>query len=210
MAFARRSLERQNGLRFWKMMGSGQGGGFGIKPDFSRYGLFAVWDSVDDADRFFAESELMRKFEKKAAEIWTVRLLPTKAHGKWSGENLFDSFVEPSAGAPIAVLTRATINFNRLKQFWAQVPATSRELSEAKGLIASIGIGEAPFVHQATFSLWRTEAEMRDFAYRAAVHREVIRRTRAENWYREELFARFAPVAAEGKWNGREPLAELL
>ena len=210
MAFARSFLTAQSGLRFWKLLGSGRGGGFSLKPDFSRYGLFAVWNSVEAADNFFAESKLMKQFRQQAAEIWTCRLLPTKAHGKWSGDNLFEEFVEPQQNTPVAVLTRASIRLNRLQRFWSQVPATSRELEKANGLIASIGIGEAPFVRQATFSLWESESEMRQFAYQSPIHREVVRRTRTENWYREELFARFVPVAAEGKWNGRNPLEGLL
>ena len=210
MAFARNSLVKQTGLRFWKLMGSGQGGGFSIKPDWSRYGLFCIWDSFQAADDFFDNSKLMRQFNERAAEVWTVRLLPIKAHGLWSGESLFDSFAEPKQNAPVAVLTRASINLNRLQRFWKHVPATSREIESAEDLIASIGIGEAPFVHQATFSLWRSEYAMQQFAYKSPVHRDVIRKTRAENWYKEELFARFAPVGSEGSWNGRDPLKGLL
>ncbi len=208
MAFAVPLLKRTHGLRFWKLLGSGHGSGFSLQPNWSRYGLLAVWEEGEAARSFFAQSALAQKYRGHADEIWTVYMLPLQAHGAWSGVNPFLPLATITANGPIAVLTRATIRLNRLRAFWREVPNTSRVLENAEGRLASIGIGEAPFVRQATFSLWRSEAEMQTFAYRGD-HQRVIRRTREERWYREELFARFVPIASEGTWEGRNPLAGL-
>jgi hypothetical protein len=211
MALAPRKLNRIDGLRFWKLLGSGHGSGFSLRPNFSRYGLLAVWESIEAADYFFANSELIQSYRQHAEEIWTARLLPIQAHGSWSGTNPFLP-VTPTAltNGPIAVLTRATIRWSRLSAFWSAVPSTSRALDGANGLLASIGVGEAPFFRQATFSLWRSETEMKAFAYATPGHREAMRRTRDEGWYAEELFARFVPIASEGTWGGRDPLSGIL
>ena len=38
----------------------------------------------------------------------------------------------------------------------------------------------------------------------------LIRKTRAEGWYSEELFARFKPLAAWGTLHGKDPLNGIL
>jgi heme-degrading monooxygenase HmoA len=206
MAFARPLLRRVSGLRFWKLLGSGHGRGFSLRPNWSRYALLAVWENPDALEEFSANSTLMRAYRQHAEEIWTVRLLPLEAHGTWSGVNPFSRFVSIPNEGPIAVLTRATIRLDRLRAFWSAVPAASHALEHATGLMASIGIGEVPFIRQATFSLWRSFDDMQAFAHQTQAHREAMRRTRAENWYREELFARFVPVGSEGTWQGIDPL----
>jgi heme-degrading monooxygenase HmoA len=208
MAFAPPLLKKTQELDFFKMLGTGRGTGFSIRPDFSRYGLLGVWESETAADEFFKSSPLFKKFLQHSDEYWTVKLQPYQAHGKWDGVAPFKTDKNILLKTPVAVLTRATIRPQRLQRFWQFVPDTSAELDAARGRIASIGIGEAPFFRQATLSFWHDEESVKDFAYRSPKHREVVRLTREEAWYSEELFARFEVVGSEGTWGGVNPLED--
>jgi hypothetical protein len=71
-------------------------------------------------------------------------------------------------------------------------------MNRTKGFVSSIGIGEAPFFMQATFSIWESVDDVVAFAYKDAEHAEVVKLTRDENWYSEELFARFIIIEVSG------------
>jgi hypothetical protein len=88
------------------------------------------------------------------------------------------------------------------------VPPVSADLATVTGLKLAIGIGEAPVGLQGTFSLWQSNAALNDFAHRRQAHSDVVGRTEAERWYREELFARFAVRSIAGTFAGHEPLAD--
>ena len=107
----------------------------------------------------------------------------------------------------MAVLTRADVRLRRWLPFLGAGPAVSDAVQQAPGLLAVVGVGEAPLGRQATFSLWSSAGHMEAFAAGHPAHRRVVERTRAERWYGEELFARFEPFSPEGTWDGRDPLA---
>ena len=53
------------------------------------------------------------------------------------------------------------------------------------------GIGEWPFIQQATISLWDSLEDVMQFAYKGAIHSNIVKKTRTQKWYAEDLFARF-------------------
>jgi heme-degrading monooxygenase HmoA len=198
-----------SGLEFFKLMGSGGKNGFSKMLNVNVYALLAVWESEQAASSYFDESKHFSRFQRRATEIWTIYMKTSKAHGKWSGNNPFQTF-EPYQSGPIAVITRARIKFRFLRKFWSYVPAVSKNLDDRDGSIFSIGIGEYPWLMQATFSLWEDEESMRNYAYNSKVHREVIQKTRTLGWYSEELFANFVPYKTVGSWEGKNPLRPLM
>lgn len=206
-ATLRAPLRRVPGLRFAKLLGTGRGIGFSAVPDPLRWALFASWQTRDDWARFRDASPVMRRFCERAEDVDTLLLEPVSAHGRWDGSAPFGALPDPvpiTDDAPVAILTRATLRLSRALRFWSLVPAVDATLRERDGLLLSIGFGEIPWLRQGTLSVWSSAGAMREWAYGSADHRAAVRRTRAEGWYAEELFARLRVEGGNGDspWGG--------
>jgi len=200
MGIAPRHLTKVENLSFFKLMGSGAGNGFSLKPDFSVYALLAVWDTEASAKSFFTKDSQFSAFRQMSHQHMTLYLKANKLKGLWDKHQPFDLSQTTDYQGPIAVLTRAKINANRLVEFWKHVPKTSRAIEGREGLLFSKGVGEWPIFQQATISVWSSKEAMVEFAYKDEAHRKIIQLTHERNWYSEEMFVEFVPVGIEGEW----------
>ena len=204
MQLGHAQLKNIQGLVFYKLLGSGAENGFSSKPNFGTYALLGIWDSENDATNFFENNSFFKKYSSRSSESFTVFAQSAEAHGKWDGKQPFVSTATLAIDKPVMVLTRASIRLSKLWSFWRKVGNVSKSLEDYDGLALSIGVGEWPLIQQATLSIWKTQAEMIDYAYKNEKHKEVVRLTRKLKWYKEELFARFVPYKFIGNWNGKD------
>ena len=200
MGLLQRKIKKTNGLFFLKLMGTGGGNGFSLQPDFGTYALLAVWESENAASNFFDKNEIINRYKSKAFATRTIKMLSLKSHGFWSGQNPFpeQKVRKIPKKMPVAIITRATLRLSKLISFWKSVPAASAAIERAKGVKYFKGIGEWPFIQQATLSLWDSFDSVKNFAYSSKIHTDIIKKTRKQKWYSEDLFARFQVLSDTG------------
>jgi hypothetical protein len=211
MARDRGPLRRTPGLRFAKLLGTGDGRTFTMRDaDPRHWAVLATWSSVAAAEHFEA-GPVVTSWDRLAHERLRVRMRPLASRGTWSGARPFgDPHPAPYDG-PVAAVTRARIVPRHWVRFWRSVPPVSADLHAGStdqadgGLRLALGIGEAPVGLQGTFSLWDSPAALTDFAHRRGPHTEVVRRTAEVGWYAEELFARLSVESVDGTFGGRTP-----
>lgn len=209
MALARLSLRRMNQIGFWKLFGSGIGEGFTPVPNTAVYAILCTWKDRDAARDTLRDAPVFKSYKAHASETWTVYLEPISARGQWSGQMPFTAQPQDRSG-PLAALTRATIKPSILLKFWRRVPAISNVIGNDPNVAFKIGVGEVPWLHQVTFSIWPNEKTMADFARKSGPHARAIKAVRDEKWFREELYARFHVTDQTGSWDGANPLTNLL
>ena len=196
MAINKIQLKRLPGISFVKMLGTGKGESFTPKDaDPTRWGILVTIseNQISNLDKSF----VIRCWQKICKKEYRVILKPISSHGFWSRKQPF-SVENFDWSAKIAAVTRARIVWRKNLIFWRAVPPVTESLHQSPGLLNAIGIGEAPIGLQGTFSVWKDAASLRDFAYKGRAHSEAIKATSAQQWYSEELFARFAVIEERG------------
>ena len=192
-------LDNVKGLLFFKFLGTGGGKGFSLWPDFSTYAFMGVWEHKNDYENFISQNPFFSQYQKRATTQRDLILISVKSHGKWSGINPFQksetTISEEASTKKAVVITRATLNWSRLISFWRSVPAASKAIENARGIQYYKGIGEWPFIQQATISIWDDFDAVNSFAYKGKEHANIVKKTRQKKWYKEDLFSRFYLVS---------------
>ena len=209
MGLARLPLARMEGLQFWKLCGSGTGEGFTPIPNTAVWAILCTWDSEATAKRQIETHPLFARYRRTAAESWTLYLQTASARGHWSGQTPFAEPHPVPEGQPLAALTRATIKPRILRRFWSRVPGIQDVIGNDPNVLFKIGIGEVPWLHQITFSIWPDTKSMAAFARESGPHARAIKAVRDGQWFREELYARFRIAGESGSWGGASPLERI-
>ena len=198
MAIDRVRIRKFTGISFSKSLGTGSGRTFTPgDADLLRWGMVVVIEEEEIAA--FYSSIYITRWRKRATSEFQAVLAPISSHGLWSKRAPFTSAAAASRSeAQIMAITRARIKWHKNFKFWGAVPPVVTDLHNSPGLIAAIGIGEAPLGLQGTLSLWESGAALRDFAYKGQAHKVAIKQTEEINWYSEELFARFEVLTMRG------------
>jgi heme-degrading monooxygenase HmoA len=196
-----RALQGIPGLLFSKVLGSGFEGGFDLRPSRSRQGVFALFESSQTAQDFIAHSPLVQTYQSRSDEFCCVTLKTWSCRGSWDGISL-QVACDPPVQGPVAALTRASIKFNKAHAFWRHAPPSQTALKDVEGCRLAVGLGEAPFFRQATFSIWDSVTDMNAYA-RTGSHLKAIQAAHQHGYFAESMFARFVPLNVQGQWLGK-------
>jgi spheroidene monooxygenase len=189
------------GIKFVKVLGCGKHGGFDLNPSFNKQGLLCVFDSMERAKDFLNTSNIIENYKKYSSEFFSVMLQAYSSKGSWSKNTLQITQEAPLTG-PIAGITRASIKFSKAPEFWSKAPPAQESLERAPGCILAAGIGEAPYLRQATFTMWESTTAMDQYA-RSGAHLQAIQTAYKGEFFTESMFTRFVPIDAKGVWRGK-------
>ena len=200
MGFSHLYFWKMKGLLFYKLFGSGTGEGFTPVLNPNVYAIMNVWENEEIAENSLASSIIFRKYKQRSKENWTLYLRPTKCWGSWDKNNPFQINKNQKQTYPVAALTRATIKTRILFKFWKHVPDISDRIGSNNNVLFKIGLGEIPWFHQVTFSIWPDQESMDQFARKDGPHSKAIEAVRKNKWFKEELYARFTIEKEVGSW----------
>ncbi len=176
------------------------------RPHPRRIGLIAAWEDDAALDRFLASNPVGQAI----AGGWHTRLEPLRCFGSWSAlPGLPERELPVDDAEPVAALTLGRLRFLRTRPFLKASGPAERDAVANPAVLASTGLGRFARPRLvSTFSIWRSAAAMREYAFdKAGSHQAAVKADRATPFHHESAFVRFRPYASQGLWDGRDPLA---
>jgi hypothetical protein len=171
-------------------------------PIPGRVGLVATWDDDAALDAFLAGHRLAADF----APGWHTRLEPLRSRGNWPLFGDTSAVAAHDSDEPVAVVTYGKLRPQKALSFLRASARAEQAALESPAMIAGTALARPPKI-VSTFSLWRSAAEMQQYAYRGERHRAAMAGMRQHEFHSAYIFARFRPYGSSGKWEGRDPLA---
>ena len=179
------------------------------KPQLGRIGLIAAWDDNAAIDRFLGG----HTFGEQIAGGWHARLEPCRCFGSWAGmPELPEKELPMDDDEPAVALTLGRLRALRIRPFLKASKPAERDAVGNPAVVAVTGLTRPARPRLvSTFSIWRNTGAMREYAFgKDGPHQAAVRADRALPFQHEQAFIRFRPLASQGNWDGRDPLASLI
>ena len=210
------------GLRFWRPLNVG--GDFAwfrrhptrralyprLRPDFRRWGYYAVWEDEAHLVEFLAGSTLGRVWRDSTVEAYHLWLRPLHVRGPWEGAQVLRGHeTAATAHGPVVYLARADLSLRGTLAMWGSAaPGLLKHLPDDDELLLGVPLVDRPYTQPVSFSLWRSHKAATSFAHRDGGHRQAVRRVQRAQSDMLERFssAGFDPYRCEGTWQGCDPL----
>ncbi|APE34762.1 hypothetical protein BOX37_13320 [Nocardia mangyaensis] len=176
----------------------------GGAPIFRRWALFTMFES-DSARDDFENSCAVDIFTDRSRELWQVAMAPTRiGRGEWRGWRPEVDPVPHTDDEPVVSFTYSHVRSRYVPTFLLNNKRVVDEQRTDAGLIAQLGVAD-DLTSTSTFSIWRSQHDLIDFAYRSSeAHKKVIKPSLTQ-WQFDNFSARFRIHSSAGTWDGRDP-----
>lgn len=210
--------QQPEGTVGWKVGPDGPLTELGVRGPSDTWCGFALYPDLPAAQAALGRRDL--PMFAGAIEHWQALLLPIAHRGECNhlDRERPGAVYEPSAedpGGPLFVLTTAGfvmgpgLDLARVVHFRRHVDLVRASFDDVPGRIA--GQVNTPWERGddgMTMTVWRSDADMFNAAYRPGVHRTQVETHKAGAMADRTSFTRFRMLGSAGSWRGRDPLAD--
>lgn len=187
------------------------------------WGGFGLYPSREAAEEVLHAPDQHLPFLDQTVEAWHALAVPYAHRGvvKWRDEVETDSAISVASSdpkGPLVIMTTAgftlppdpdgmarIVDFVQgvldVQEHYGTLPGNRR-----RGVFSAGGVDGR---EGCTMSLWESDADMLNAAYRSGVHKEQLARHQAEPMFDRSSFTRARVIASKGMWDGSDPVAGL-